>query len=234
MRIGVIADVHSNIVALDTMLDVFASANVDCICCLGDIIGIGPYPEEIVQRMKKIPNLYCVYGNHEEYFMKRNYEHMRQEEALFHMWEHNLLSKDSTNWITSLPKCINKVFDKVSCTIMHYGNDYKAMLLNPTGEQLVSLFANVDSQLVLYGHVHTPSIVQYQNRWFINPGSLGCPGIDKNICRGVIVNINDENISWEVLEVPYAVNEVLQHMEEVNCPAIKTIQTMFYGKEKQL
>ena len=233
MRIGVITDIHSNIVALNTMLEMFEAMKVDCICCCGDIIGIGPYPEEIIQKMKQIPNLYCVYGNHEEYFMKKNYEDMRYEEALFHKWEHDLLSKDSTDWILGLPRRLDVVFDGVTCSLLHYGSDYKAMIQNPSGEQLEQIFSDVDSQIVLYGHVHKPSIVQYQNRWFINPGSLGCPGKAQNVCRGVIVHIDDD-ISVEVKEVSYAVKEVLQHMNDVNCPAIMTIQTMFYGKEKQV
>ena len=33
----------------------------------GDIIGIGPYPEETVQYMRKLPNLTAVKGNHDKH-----------------------------------------------------------------------------------------------------------------------------------------------------------------------
>ena len=231
MRIGIITDVHSNVVALQTMLEYFKSSKVDCICCCGDIIGIGPYPNEIIKEMMKIDNLYCVYGNHEEYFYNKNYDAMRYEEALFHRWEHERLDEKSINWIQQLPKRLDIVFKGVSCSIMHYGFDekYKAMIQKPNSEQLEQLFSNCNSQIVLYGHVHAPSVVNYNQRWFINVGSLGCPQDSKNLARGGIVTI-DGTISVELVQIPYDVNQVFDYMEKVNCPAIKTIQRIFYGR----
>lgn len=49
MKIGVIADIHNNVVALEAILDVFKKNGCSEILCCGDIIGIGPYPEETVQ-----------------------------------------------------------------------------------------------------------------------------------------------------------------------------------------
>ena len=231
MRIGVITDVHNNVIALQTMLEHFKNCKVDCICCCGDIIGIGPFPDEIVQDMMKIDNLYCVYGNHEEYFMKKNYEMMRQEEAMFHKWEHERLSNVSQQWIYHLPKRMDLELNGIRCSIMHYGyeNGFKPMLQNPNGEQLEQLFSNCDSQIVLYGHMHSPSVVKHNERWFVNVGSLGCPQDSKNIARGGVVTIEDV-ISVELVEIPYDINQVLNHMEKVNCPAIGTIQSIFYGR----
>ena len=39
--------------------------NCDRIICCGDIIGIGPNPEETVREMIRIPGLIAVRGNHE-------------------------------------------------------------------------------------------------------------------------------------------------------------------------
>ena len=47
MKIGIITDIHSNIQALEAVLEEFDRINVDKIICCGDIIGIGPNPEEI-------------------------------------------------------------------------------------------------------------------------------------------------------------------------------------------
>ena len=231
MRIGIITDVHNNVIALQTMLEHFRKCKVDCICCCGDIIGIGPYPNEIVHEMMQIDNLYCVYGNHEEYFYNKNYDAMRQEEAMFHKWEHQRLDEESTKWIQQLPKRLDVVFDGVSCSIMHYGYDgkYKPMIQNPSGEQLELLFSNCDSQIVLYGHMHVPSVVKHNERWFVNVGSLGCPQVSKNLARGGIVTI-DDTILVELVQIPYDVDCVLHHMESVNCPAIGTIQSIFYGR----
>ena len=49
MKIGIITDVHSNIIALNTVLNEFEKIKVDKIICCGDVIGIGPNPEETIQ-----------------------------------------------------------------------------------------------------------------------------------------------------------------------------------------
>ena len=46
MKIGVISDIHSNILALEAVFNKFEEKNINNIICLGDIIGIGPYPEK--------------------------------------------------------------------------------------------------------------------------------------------------------------------------------------------
>ena len=46
MKLGIITDIHNNLIALNTVLEYFAQQNCDKIICCGDIIGIGPYPEE--------------------------------------------------------------------------------------------------------------------------------------------------------------------------------------------
>lgn len=51
MKIGIITDIHSNIKALNAVLDEFDKIKVDRIICCGDIIGIGPNPEETVQAL---------------------------------------------------------------------------------------------------------------------------------------------------------------------------------------
>ena len=233
MKLGIITDVHSNLVALDAMLQAFEIEKVDCICCAGDIIGIGPFCEEIVQRMMQIPNLQCVLGNHELYFLNKCYDSMREEEREFHKWEHTRLSNVSEQFIVQLPKRLDFEVDGVTISLLHYAYDeeYLPMIQQPTFEQLEHLFNDVDSQVVIYGHVHHGSVLHDSDRWFVNVGSLGCPGKDKNIARGGILTIVDGSVSYAELVVPYAVEEVLKHMEDVNCPAQKTIQRIFYGIE---
>ena len=70
MKIGVITDIHSNLPALKAIMERLDELNCDQIVCCGNIIGIGPYPEETVQFMLNIPNLIAVRGNHEKYLLE--------------------------------------------------------------------------------------------------------------------------------------------------------------------
>ena len=71
MKIGLITDLHGNTQALEAVLNEFNKIKVEKILCLGDIIGIGPNPEETVQMLIKIKEkLISVRGNHEQYLLK--------------------------------------------------------------------------------------------------------------------------------------------------------------------
>lgn len=101
MKLGVITDIHNNLTALRVVAERLRQSKCDKIICCGDIIGIGPYPEETVQYMMQIPNLIAVRGNHEKYLLDKmpndypNDEHMSFEEIKHHQWEHSLLSTES-------------------------------------------------------------------------------------------------------------------------------------------
>ncbi len=62
MRIGLISDIHSNIHALEAVLERLK----DCekTICLGDLVGYGAHPNECVGRVKGL-EIPCVLGNHD-------------------------------------------------------------------------------------------------------------------------------------------------------------------------
>ena len=71
MKIGIITDIHSNINALNVVLNKFDKIKIDKIICCGDVIGIGPNPEETIQALiKRKDILLAVRGNHEQYLLK--------------------------------------------------------------------------------------------------------------------------------------------------------------------
>jgi putative phosphoesterase len=64
MRLGLFADVHGNLHALDRVLEVLATEQVDVYACAGDLVGYGPYPNECVERVTAL-GATCVAGNHD-------------------------------------------------------------------------------------------------------------------------------------------------------------------------
>jgi predicted phosphodiesterase len=59
----IISDVHANIIALEAVLA--DAGKVDEVWCLGDIAGYGPNPNECIERIRNLPNLTCMMGNHD-------------------------------------------------------------------------------------------------------------------------------------------------------------------------
>src|SRR5882724_189823 len=54
MRIGLIADIHGNLLALETVLDELAREGVNELICLGDVASLGPQPAEVLARLRAL------------------------------------------------------------------------------------------------------------------------------------------------------------------------------------
>ena len=67
MRLGIISDIHGNVIALEKIIKYFKSNNVEKIIHLGDAIGIGPFPTETLEYFNSLNNCEMILGNHENY-----------------------------------------------------------------------------------------------------------------------------------------------------------------------
>ena len=242
MKIGIITDVHSNIIALNTVLNEFEKIKVDKIICCGDVIGIGPNPEETIQALiKRKDILLAVRGNHEQYLLKglpKNVHDdgrtMSLEEIDNHEWTHSKLSENSKNFISQF-KISNIIeIEGKKIYINHYPSNengiYKKHIKKPTIKQNEEMFSEIDADIYIYGHTHTTSINNKNNKWYINSGSLGCP-IKSNIANAGILEINKNEICYKQLKIEYNVNEVIKEIERLRFPFYKGILKIFYGKE---
>ena len=238
MKIGVITDIHNNLPALKVMVDELKSRGCESFLCCGDIIGIGPYPEETVEFVRKLPNFTAVLGNHDRYFTEGlpevfpNEEDMGEGEALHHKWEHSRLSDNSKAYLHSLPLKTELEIEGKKIALMHYSMDENGRYVNftpdPTAEDLGRMFAGVDADIILYGHDHKPSLVESNGKSWLNPGSLGCPAVDRNIARGLVLDMGDE-VKYEEVRVSYDVEKVLNDIDKFAYSDFENIKKYFYG-----
>lgn len=238
MKLGVITDIHNNYTALKVVVERLQQLECDKIICCGDIIGIGPYPEETVQYMMQIPNLIAVRGNHEKYLLEKmpneypNEEQMDFGEMNHHKWEHSLLSMQSVDFLRKLPYQVNVEYEDYSLSIMHYCMDYEGHYINyktnPSEDDLKKMFSGISADIVLYGHDHCRNICK-GDKLYINVGSLGCPAQDKNVARAGIVKIDKGNVEVEPMDVEYDVDSVIKVIDEINYPEADNIKKYFYG-----
>ncbi len=238
MKFGIITDIHNNVTALRAVLKKLNLVNCDRIICCGDIIGIGPAPEETVQDMIHIPGLICVRGNHEDYLLEGmpaeypNEEDMSLGEMEHHRWEHGLLSEGSVAFLRSLPKRIDFRSEGLSISVMHSCMDedghYSKSIKNPDGSDLMTMFSDVKSDIVIYGHDHARNICE-GDKLYINVGSLGCPSKEHDIARAGVLNIENSKTTIELIEVTYDADEVVRRIDELNYPDAENIKKYFYG-----
>ena len=240
MRLGIITDIHSNIIALNAVLNEFKKRKVDKIICCGDIIGIGPSPEETVQKIIDIKEkLIVVQGNHEQYLLKGlpknvhdDKRKMSQDEIRNHEWIHSMLSDSSKKFISEIPLSQNIEVENKKIYIVHYPLDekenYKKFIKEPSIEECEELF-NEKADIYLFGHTHSVSINTKENKWYINPGSLGCP-LKSNVAKAGILDIDENKVNFEQLNITYNVDEVIEEINKLKFPFYEGILRIFYGK----
>jgi len=240
MKIGIITDIHSNIQALNAVLNEFDKEKVEKIICCGDIIGIGINPEETVQALiKKKDMLIAVTGNHEQYLLKGlpkkihdDKRNMSSEEIKNHEWNHSKLSERSKNFLMNWNHQKNIEIEGKRLYIVHYPlkNDgtYKKHIKNPTIIENKEMFKEIDADIFIYGHTHTYSVNKEENKWYINTGSLGCH-MDSNIAKAGILEIDDGKVQFNILNVKYNVKEIIETINKLKFPFYEKILQIFYG-----
>ncbi|MBQ1371742.1 MAG: metallophosphoesterase family protein [Oscillospiraceae bacterium] len=237
MKLGIITDIHNNLPALKTVLNRLRQLDCEWILCCGDIIGIGPQPEQTVQTLLQLPNLIAVRGNHERYLLEGlpdtfpNAEQMDEAEAAHHRWEHSLLSPESRDFLRQLPYRRDLELAGYRISLLHYGMDRDARFLNigrnPSAEDYQRLFSNVDSDLIFFGHQHTRSIHR-ADKYYVNVGSLGCPGREKHIARAGVVSLRPGRVEITSLDLEYDAGAVVREIDRLHYPAAEEIKHIFY------
>ncbi len=240
MKYGIMSDIHGNDLALKAVLKKFDELKVDKILCAGDIIGIGPHPEETVKiTMKLKDRLIAVRGNHERYFLvalpsANTFEEreITKEEIDFHLWTHNQLSKALEDFLSTLPEEIVIYDEGKKICILHYPMDekkeYKKSINGPTVDEVLNLFQNYDADVFIYGHAHQKSLIIHKGKSYLNFGSLGCPKDTNIACAGVLY-VDSKGIGFDMLDVEYDAEKVVKEIKSLHFPNYEKILNKFYG-----
>ena len=107
--VGVLADVHGDIFALDAALARLHQMGCNPILCTGDLIEMEPFGEEVIQRLKSEKNVICIKGNHERWALERR---RRRKDVRGFFEPCNIadyvgggidLSREALAWLATLP-----------------------------------------------------------------------------------------------------------------------------------
>lgn len=103
MSIAILSDIHGNLEALEAVWADLSAFDVRQVICLGDMIGYGPNPEEVLEFVRQQGAL-CCQGNHEMGVAFRRKRHLFNPTARKGLgMTEELLSVQSLDFITSLP-----------------------------------------------------------------------------------------------------------------------------------
>lgn len=167
MRVGVISDVHSNIVALEAVLEDMPA--VDELVCAGDVVGYNPWPAESVAALRE-RDVPTVMGNHDRMVATgRNFGANRMAQAgVSH--SRRELTNDQIEWLGHLPTDHRLFGDRLRVVHGHPDDPDRYTYPEEFGPDLLG-----DEQVLVMGHTHLQHVEYTGEGIVMNPGSVGQP-----------------------------------------------------------
>jgi diadenosine tetraphosphatase ApaH/serine/threonine PP2A family protein phosphatase len=231
MRVLVLSDVHANLQALEAVLS--DAGPYDSVWCLGDLVGYGPDPNEVIDRIRRLPGLLCLIGNHDQAALGIiPLARFNQDAGAAAAWTMDHLSPDNAAYLRSLPSRIT--FEDF--TLAH-GSPRQ-----PVWEYILDLqsadgnFDSFSTNYCLIGHSHLPLIFHraplnghavsvpvpwgkafgLEPRMILNPGSVGQPRDMDPRAAYAILDIAAG--TWSPRRVEYEVERTRERMLAAGLP----------------
>ncbi len=237
LRYLILSDIHANLEALERCLDL-AGGNYDEVICLGDLVGYGPDPNSVIDRVRSLTQI-IIRGNHD-----------RACTGLLDPGEFNLLARVATDWTRRQLTPENYEFLRklprgpaalAGFQIVHGSPlDEDEYILSPA--EALPNFRAMGGPLVLFGHTHhqggfslsaksrsqcircsrlpndRAKIVRLLEGhvYLINPGSVGQPRDGDWRAAFVILDLNRKHV--EYFRIPYAIAKTQAKMRAASLP----------------
>jgi diadenosine tetraphosphatase ApaH/serine/threonine PP2A family protein phosphatase len=239
MRIAVLSDIHANLVALDAVLAHLGS--VDAVWHLGDVVGYGPEPDGVVERLAGIGAV-GVRGNHDAAAVGGpEIEWFNPDARAAMEWTKRTIAEPTRAWLADLPE--RRTED--GTTLVH------GSLREPLWEYITSVpvaranLAVLPTPLGLHGHTHLPIVwvdddgavetISPSNgstfgyggrRALLNPGSVGQPRDGDPTSSYLVLDTSAERAEWH--RVPYDIQVVQAAMRSQSLPD-RLVERLSFG-----
>ena len=233
MRVGIIADIHSNAIALQSALE--RLVDVDEIWCLGDIVGYGPDPAECVDLIKARSHR-CIAGNHDLCVLQEiNASDFNPDALKACLWNRDHLDAEHLGYLQNLPLILEPV---PGITLAHGSPRDGIWEYILSSWQADEVLSKSSSSLIFVGHTHIPLVFKKmpgmpvetialiegemlrldrgEARYLINPGSIGQPRDGDSRASFMIFNIDDYLLEYHRIEYPIKTTQ--EEMERSGLP----------------
>ncbi len=184
MRIAILSDIHSNIVALNAVAADMSIRSLEGAIHLGDLVGHGPRPNEAVERIIEL-GIHGVVGNYDMGVLDPDAEngrallkpgHSQALKDVFY-WTRDKLGDKARKHLSELPAQIRLEEGDRTILLTHGSPERPTEYLyqDTPRARLDELFKGSGADILIVGHTHIPHITELGDNLFINPGSVGRP-----------------------------------------------------------
>ncbi len=219
MRIAVFSDIHSNLEALREVLK--ACGKVDQYLCLGDIVGYGANPNEVIQLIKQHKML-AIRGNHDEAVLTGIAEGFNPTAASAVEWTRRDIGAESLAFLKSLPLHLKIELDGLHTHIVHGSPEEpleEYIYPDENQERLQSFLTLTKADLLLLGHTHLPMDIRVGKGRVVNPGSVGQPRDGDPRASFAVLGVEGRLVNCTIHRVKYDVEKTAQKILDAGLPA---------------
>ena len=231
MRIVVLSDIHANLPALNACLHKLDTLSYDRIISLGDQVGYGPYPNEVIDilRARNIPT---VLGNHDAGAVGRiSLRMFRKPNYSLLAWTRDNLTPENRAYLQEAPLTLQED-NWIAAHASPIDPDQWVYLNSaPLCRDVLSL---IEQDICLVGHTHIPGVVAGKmgifrmipgQRYLINPGSIGQPRDSSGKASFGILDTGE--FRWEHHQVDWPLKETLKGYDRIGID-LNDARKMFY------
>lgn len=235
MRYALISDIHGNLPALEAVLGDVATRDVDAIFHLGDLVGYGPWPNEVVRTLAEA-GIAGISGNYDTTVATGykhcgcQYEDARQEELshLSFVWTLAHALAETRRTLAALPFRLDLRprgghVAGPTVTLLHGNQVLNTVYVH---EQRSDAFLEKMAQaagaragdVVCFGHTHVPWSRVVGGVRFVNTGSVGRPKDGDWRAGYALLDAGGEEATIEFVRVPYDVERAVRAIHESDLP----------------
>jgi predicted phosphodiesterase len=232
MKIAILSDIHSNVLALEAVLDDLGrQGSADHILVTGDMFAFGAAPNEVLALLQQLPRAQFLLGNAERYLLEetypstRNGHDWRQELLLTFRWTAEQMGPQGLFFLKSLPSSLLiPIYDRQLLAV--HGSprsDEEGLTMQTGASEFQQMKLDPRIAILACGHTHIPMDRQEGQLRVVNAGSVGIPFDGDPRASYALIGIEPAerggSIQVEIRRVRYDVEKAIGQFYVRKCPA---------------
>lgn len=226
MRLAIFSDVHGNLPALKAVLKDMRSRGPDWVVCAGDLVGYGPFPNEVIELVRE-ERILTVTGNYDDGVghdrpdcgCAYRTERARENGQRSLEWTKLHTTPENKAFLGSLPFSMSLSMGDRGMLVVHGSprklNEY--LYEDRPEATLRRILDGANAEVLIVGHTHIPYHRILDSKHLVNVGSVGKPKHGRPTAVYALVNLADR-VTVSFTEVPYDFEAAARAVEAVGLP----------------